>query len=231
MYYLLLFFLLVFIVFIVFGDASFIKKIINYNRLDRLHMLSFSSEDDSNIRISGSIETPHEASDIFEVSDMQKQKKNGNLNKARELGELLFTQIINNADEVDFGLDITENNEMHMQRRILLVFTVIYCVDLYIKNEIVSKAIQNSFYNILRAKQFELYTNLEGSGAFSFYYLCIRRNKNIEQEIGYDFAMLSGNEKDETMQELGTALFLHYSDVIKKTIKSIDFIDINTISI
>jgi hypothetical protein len=224
MYFLLLFFPLVFIVFIFFSEVPFIKKIINYNRLDRAFMLCFNSEDDSDIKISGSTEIQHEDYNILEVSDMQKQKENGNLNKARELGELLFTQIIKNDDEANFGLDIAESKDTQLQRRILLAFTVIFCADKYIKNQIVNKAIENSFFNIFRANQFELYTNLEASGAFSFYYLCVRRNEKIEQDIGHVFAMLCGKENDQIMQELGTALFLHYSDVIKKTIKSIKFL-------
>jgi hypothetical protein len=226
MYIFLLFIPLVFIIFIAFHEVPFIKETINYNRLDREYLLKFSSEDDSDMKIADLNRKNQADNTILEVSEMQKQKENGNLNKAKQLGELLFKQVINVYGEAIFGLDVKEDNDIQMQRRILLAFTVIYSVEVFIKNGIVNKAVENAFYNKLRANNFELYNNLRESGAFSFYYLCIRHNENIEEDIGRAFAMLAGSGKDKIMQELGTALFVHYYDVIKNSIDSINFLDI-----
>jgi hypothetical protein len=226
MYIFLLFIPLVFIIFIIFHDVPFIKKIINFNRLDRSFLLKFNTEDDSDMKIADTAEKTEQSQTndiILEVSEMQKQKENGNLEKAKVLGDLLYKQVANAYGEATFGLDTNEDSDTQMQRRVLLAFTVIYGIEANIKNEILNKAVENSFYNILRDKNFDLYNNLVELGAFSFYYLCVRRNENLEKEIGHTFAMLADNEDDKLTQELGTALFVHYSDVIKKSIDSIDF--------
>lgn len=183
-----------------------------------------NQEDDSDIKIAGEEKKAPVDDSLKEAEELRKQKENGNLERARRLGQLLSKDIIRLDGESSFGEDEEESCEVRMQRRLLLAFAACYGVDVFVENKMVGKVAVNSFYDTLKKSLPAFYDDLSGSGAFSFYYLSVRRGGNVEKNIGKTFAMLSGKEDDSVLSELGEALFIRFTDVIEKTIESVNFV-------
>lgn len=182
------------------------------------------SNDDSDMKIAGKNNQNKSRDDTLdEAAELIKQKENGNVEKARKLGELLSTEIIKIDGESAFGEDKAEDCDLRMQRRLLLAFTACSCVENCISNKIIQRVIVNSFYNCIKLENEQFYEDLKGSGAFSFYYLCVRRGGDVDKCIGKTFAMLCGRENDTVIAELGTALYYRFNDVIQKAITSAEF--------
>jgi hypothetical protein len=177
--------------------------------------------DDSDMKIAGATsagENPEAAG-----NELETLRQNGDLDNARALSDELAIKIIDEDGGSLFGLDSCETDELRIQRRLLLAFTVIFCVDKIIVSRILGQVVVNRFYSRLEEKLPEFYQDIRSTGSFSFYYLCIRRGGAIEDCIGRSFAMLSGYEGNSVMEELGKALFLHFTDIVERSIRSCNF--------
>lgn len=181
-------------------------------------------EDDSDIKIAGQEPAKSVDDSQDEASELEQQRQNGNLEKAHALGAALSEKIISQDGESGFSQDSSEDGNTRMQRRLLLAFAAFHTVETNIKSEVLQGVAVNTFYNTLKESLPEFYEDINESGSFSFYTLCVRRGGNIESCIGHTFAMLSGREGDAVMEELGTALYLRFVDVTLKTIKSFKFV-------
>ena len=214
--------LLLFLFFFVLQDQASVRKIINFTRLDSGFQLEFFEEDDSDVKIAGE---PHAPPDDVraEAEELGRQKQNGNLERANKLGSLLCGEISKQDGEASFGKDLHEDNGLFLQRRILLTFAACLTIESAISSKIVQKTAINSLYNSMKIKKPSFYHDLTGSSAFSFYFLCARRQTDTEQNIGKTFAMLAGHESEPVVEEFGRALFLRFSDTIRKIIDSLHF--------
>jgi hypothetical protein len=185
---------------------------------------SFFEEDDSDIKIAGEEHLNKTDDAITDANELEAQRQNGNLKKARELGTELTNRIKSEDGESDFGQDSCEDDLTRIQRRLLLVFAALDTVKANIKSPVLQGVVLNVFYNTLKSAQPEFYEDINESGSFSFYTLCVRRGGNVEEEVGRTFAMLTDNEGSTVMEELGKALFLRFVDVTEKAISSFNFI-------
>lgn len=182
-------------------------------------------EDDSDMKIAG--REPKEdtgAAVITEVNALKIQRENGNVDKANRLGAELCGKFIDKDGISAFGSDKAEPAVLTTQRRLLLAFAVDTTVENTVKNSILRDVIIKSFYDNLKMALPSFYEDLNKSGSFSFYTLCVRRGVDIEKYIGDTFAMLAGKEGDKLMAEFGKALYLEFIDVINKTVNSYNFI-------
>lgn len=182
-------------------------------------------EDDSDIKIAG--EEPSEDEDRAvetQVSELEIQRKNGNLEKARALGAALAQKLISHDGESSFGEDILEDAPLRKQRRLLLAFAVINTVETNINSQILQGVIINVLYDTLKTSLPEFYDDIGKSGSFSFYTLCVRRGGNVDTSIGQTFAMLADKSGDNVVEELGKALYMRFVDVTLNTIKSFNLI-------
>lgn len=180
-------------------------------------------EDDSDIKIAGK-ENPEKNSELSvekEVGELKTQRKNGNLDKARLLGKDIYKKIISQDGESSFGEDDTaEDTQLRKERRQLLVFTAIDTVESKMKSRVLAGIVTNEIYNELKTNVPEFYSDIKESGSFSFYTLCVRRGKDIQDTIGQTFAMLAGKSGDSVTAELGKALYIRFFDVTVNTIDS-----------
>lgn len=181
------------------------------------------TDSDEDIKIAGE-ENKNKISDdeeaLREAQELEKQKRNGNVARADSLGIKLAEEIIRMDGEAAFGEDNREDSDLRLQRRLLLAFTATHCLEKLLSNKIIQRVAVNSFYNSVKNENQRFYDDLKGSGAFSFYTLCVRKGVHVDKNIGRTFAMLCGRENDLVVTELGTALFYRYTDFIRNAVET-----------
>ena len=182
-------------------------------------MYKNNSEEDQDIKIAGdSFESA--ANDDSEgdqtARELQREKDNGNLNRARRLGAIM-------ADDVSAieGDSPSGDSVLMTQRRILLAFAVAVGLESFLSSSLLSETAQSVFYDTLGETAPSFYEDLQESNAFSFYYLCVRDSGQVETKVGKTFASLCGMTDNETYARMGEELYRrfigqvqHYTEVL-----------------
>nr|WP_317412504.1 hypothetical protein [uncultured Solibaculum sp.] len=183
--------------------------------------------DDNDIRIAGdhpSRETSEENVLDQTAQELEREKRNGNLERARQLGALVAGEMWASDSESLFGADASEGGQGLFERRLLYAFAASTGLERYTPNQLCARTALSSFYDILKKEAPDLYDQLENSFAFSFYYLDLRRGQKVPADIGKSFAMLCNREDDPVYAQLGEALYLRFLDVIKAQAGSLHFV-------
>lgn len=157
------------------------------------------------------------------MDDIQKQKQNGNFDKARQLGKALANEVDSNDGEFVFGLDQTESADIIAQRRLLLAFMVTWGLDECCRNSLISKVAQNTFLEEIQSGSPAIYRDINQQGAFSYYYLCVRDTAKPGADVGRTFAELCNRKGDCVYAKLGSALFEYFLTFVKKSVAVLDF--------
>ena len=189
------------------------------DRLVAVHYMA-DEDEDADIKIAGGSfkSEPGSASkqaDRELEEEIRRQKELGNIEKAYQLGALLAQEVAASDGEFVFGEDESEDMNLFIQRRLLLSFTVCHGLDLYTRSWLVATTALNQFYDTLKKENNFLYDDLSKSGEISFYYLCVRKGRNVSNAIGKTFARLCKKESSTVYQELGEALYLRFLDVVE----------------
>ncbi len=159
------------------------------------------------------------------VLDLVRQKDNGNLEKARQLGAILAAEVESDDGEFVFGdASAEENHDLVLQRRLLLAFVIDHGLNVFCPNSIITEIASSSFYETIQEDAPGIYEDIRENGAFSYYLLCVRNGDRIDEEIGATFADLIGHKGDHVYQELGTALYLRFMDVVGQKVKELGFV-------
>ncbi len=182
-------------------------------------------EDDSDMKIAGDdfepIGTPADSAPVDDTArQLEEQKANGNLSRARRLGAIL-------ADEISSveGDSRTTDSVLLTQRRILLAFAVEIGLEELLPNSLLTQTAQNIFYNSLQTTSPQFYDDLQASGAFSFYYLCVRDGRGPEDEqVGETFASLCGRKGDPAYCQMGRDLYRHFSGQVQYFVDTLEFV-------
>jgi len=176
--------------------------------------------DDGDIKIAGDdFSLPATDDDIEETSKLlQREKANGNLSRARRLGAIMAEDVaavegVNPADDIA-GMT---------QRRILLAFAIEIGLESFLPNPLLTQTAQSVFYETLRQTAPAFYDDLQESGAFSFYYLCVRDNKDVEKCVGETYASLCGKANDRRLADQGKALYIHFIGQMRSLAESMEF--------
>ncbi len=135
---------------------------------------------------------------------MDNYRSNGNIEKAAVLGKKLATltpEMIcpKDAQKLD-------TNELR-QLRALIVFTVQISLHKYLPHPMLSSQVINSMYTELSETAAGFFANISDGSSFTFYYLSVRKNKNVEENIGKNYAMLCDRDNDEFLSSLGERVF------------------------
>lgn len=177
--------------------------------------------DDSDMKIAGEKFGPPKVQDDteFTAEMIEKEKSNGNLSRARRLGAIM-------ADEVSAieGGQLTDDAAVLTQRRILLAFAVEVGLDEFLPNALLSQTAQSVFYETLSKTASAFYEDLQESGAFSFYYLCVREGRDVETNVGKTFASLCGKVNDIALTIQGKEMYLHFIDQVRYYTDSMGFL-------
>lgn len=176
-------------------------------------------QEDADIKIAdGSFEPVADADSVEgeeTARELQREKENGNLNRARRLGAIM-------ADGVSAieGDSPAGDGVLMTQRRILLAFAVEMGLKRYL-NDLLAETAQSVFYDTLRETAPAFFEDLQESNAFSFYYLCVREGGGVEKKVGDTFAALCGLGGNEACARTGEELYgrfieqvRHYSEVL-----------------
>lgn len=181
--------------------------------------------EDHDIKIAGTAPSKDmkSANSILNISEeYNRERENGNVAKAKELGRKIADLLNNSGSE--FAHDEEDvNAELKTQKQTLLTFAAVAGLELVCPSSATSYAAQNSFYSALEMQAPDIYRNALNGGAFSFYYLAFRRSGDIERRIGQTFAMLCSHDGDPVYQELGEAIYCWFASIVENEARKIDF--------
>ncbi|MCQ2481677.1 MAG: hypothetical protein MJ121_06125 [Clostridia bacterium] len=161
------------------------------------------------------------ASDLTSLAGiMDKHRANGNIAKASFLGERLAGLTPENMCPED--AEKLKNNEL-LQLRSLMVFASQISLHSYLPHTILSTQAVNAMYEKLEQTSPGFFANISDGSAFTFYYLTVRRNKDVNYEIGKNFAMLCDRDDNEYLVALGTRIFEETEAKVLSLIETFEF--------
>lgn len=157
-------------------------------------------------------------------ADYQKQKENGNVDKAKELGVLLANEFVSVCRKDELTLSQNDNESLMTQKILLLSFTVMAGLEEFCDNIAIANTARTSFFDKLYELDNDLFVRSSDTGAFSFYYLSFRRGTEVDRRVGQTFAMLCSHDGDPIYQELGEALYCWFFSIIQKKVEQAEFV-------
>lgn len=152
------------------------------------------------------------------------QRRSGNTAKAKKLGERLAK---NKQDFLaDFGCDLSglESDELY-QARVLMIFAFQISLHRYMPNSVLSSEAVNAMFNTLKETAEDFFYNISDGSSFTFYYLSVRKNREVNLNIGKNFAMLCERDDDEGYRELGTKIFTAMQAYVCDTVEEYGFVE------
>ncbi len=157
-------------------------------------------------------------------------RTNGNIDKARKLGEILATITPSGSGEgiiVDLKDHLAPRYfapDILYQIKVLLVFACETLLQIEIPVSVVSTTAITSMYESIRLNSQGFYDNISNGAAFTFYYLAIQKQGELSDNIGEAFAMLCSVKNKEGFIKAGKTVWNIAVDIIEKEIEKINFI-------
>lgn len=152
-------------------------------------------------------------------------RTNGNLDKARALGETLAT-ITPTGSGDGIIVDLKDHlapryfsPDILYQIKVLLVFACETILQIEIPVSVVSTTAITSMYDKIKVLSPGFYDNISNGAAFTFYYLAIQKGGDISQNIGDAFAMLCSVKNKEGFVNAGKTVWNLAVDIIEKEIE------------
>lgn len=148
---------------------------------------------------------------------MDTYRSNGNMDKAKALGE----KLADISPETICPKDAAKlnTNEVRLLRA-LMVFSAQISLHKYLPHQMLSSQAINAMYAKIAKNHPGLFENISDGSSYTFYYLSVRKNKNVEENIGKNYAMLCDRDDDEYYISLGTRVYtqtdLEVCDLIEK---------------
>lgn len=163
------------------------------------------------------------------VNDVRIHRSNGNIEKARRLGEALAT-----IAPTDDGENISVNLREHLapkffaqdilyQIKVLLVFAAETLIQLEVPGSILSTAAIAAMYEKMERLTPGFYKNISNGAAFTFYYLALQKGGEVDTNIGEAFAMLCDVKNKESFVAAGKTVWNIALDLIEKEIEKVGF--------
>ena len=158
------------------------------------------------------------------------QRTNGNIDKARKLGETLAT-ITPTGSGDGIIVDIKDHlapryfaPDILYQIKVLLVFACETLLQIEIPVSVVSTTAISSMYENIKLNSQGFYDNISNGAAFTFYYLAIQKDGELSDNIGEAFAMLCSVKNKEGFVKAGKTVWNLAVDIIEKEIEKTNFI-------
>ncbi len=151
---------------------------------------------------------------------MDSYRTNGNMEKAVALGKKLADL----SPEAICAKDASKlnTNEVRMLRA-LMVFSAQISLHKYLPHQMLSSQAINSMYDKIAKSHPGLFENISDGSSYTFYYLSVRKNKNVEENIGKNYAMLCDRDNDEYYEALGTRVFTLTDAAVCDMIEEFEF--------
>lgn len=164
---------------------------------------------------------------------MNAHRANGNLQKARELGNRLATitpSFDGDAVVVDLKDVLPQKflvQDILYQIKVLLVFAAESSLQIKVPSEQLATTAINSLYHSLESHSPGFFKNISDGAAFTFYYLALKKGGDITRNIGESFAMLCSVQKtNESFISAGETIWKLAIEVIEKEINKTQFVEI-----
>lgn len=153
------------------------------------------------------------------IKEMDSERSNGNLAKAKNLG-LNLANIFIDEKSINEGLQeligtLETNKEILFQIRILMVFGAEREIGRLLKKALLCSTAINALHDKIHDDNLTFYNEFSDGAEYSFYYLALKSSGDKVKSIGRSFAMLCGRENDFRYKELGEKLWI-------KTITEVD---------
>lgn len=173
---------------------------------------------DDDIKIFHPKKTDAAGADLAELALLvDTYRSNGNMEKAIALGEKLSAL----SPEAFCPNDAAKlkTNEVR-QLRALMVFASQIALHKYLPHTMLSSQAINSMYAKLSETAAGFFSNISDGSSFTFYYLTVRKNRDIIENIGKNYAMLCDKDDDKYLISLGGRVFssvdVYVCDLIEK---------------
>jgi hypothetical protein len=201
------------------------------NNTKKTKIFRADNEEDSDIKIFSSSKFKKKKeidTSLVEIDEeLAIQSYNGNISKAKDLGSILAQMTSKEKDIIDkliISDKIKKDENFLNQIDLLFVFTIIIGLDLFLQSHLIARTAMAKFYYDLQNDWPEIYSKLENSAAFSFYFLDIRRGLNdTDKKIGESFAMMCFQKNDKIYAEQGKLFYNIFLGKVKKIINEINF--------
>lgn len=184
--------------------------------------------EDNDIKIFTKKVNDEKIDEAFLIDEMNTQRNNGNIEKAKNLGGYL-SMIFVDEEALLLSLKplIGEANfpkQIMYQIRILMFFTAEYCINKSLPNMATKNTAINSLYDAIMAEAGEFYEEFSDGAEYSFYYLALKKAAGKDVKLGKTFAMLCGKENNEEFIDFGEKLFAGVSKEVCNIIDVFDFV-------
>lgn len=160
------------------------------------------------------------ATDQLVLDLIQREKDNGNIEKAHQLAERLAAEAGSNEEE--YLVDERLPEEIY-HRRMLMIFSIISSIEVFCPNGFIAGISKNRFYEIITEMPGVTYDAKDGNTIFSFYYLCLRDAEAPDRCIGLTFAKLCGHENNKIYCELGENLYRFFARLVSDCVTELQF--------
>lgn len=165
---------------------------------------------------------------VAAVNDVRLHRANGNIEKAKRLGEALAT--ITPTGEGDINVNLREHlspkfftQDILYQIKVLLVFASETLIQLEIPISLLSTAAVAAMYEKLERMSPGFYKNISNGAAYSFYYLALQKGGDLAKNIGEAFAMLCNVKNKDSFVAAGETIWNIAVDLIDKEIDKVTF--------
>ncbi len=164
-----------------------------------------------------------------DFDNVNRQRSNGNLEKARALGERL-SRLTPSMDSDGLQVNLQDmlpkkylSQDILYQIKVLLVFEAEALLELEIPVPVLATTAINSLHDALRESAPGFHKNISDGAAFTFYFLAMKKSGDISQNIGEAFAMLCNVKNKEGFVEAGRSVWNLAASVIQKEIRKAEF--------
>ncbi len=184
-------------------------------------------QDDSDIKIFGQSTEPPDENDLLETAAfLNRQRANGNITKAKTLGEDLAMFNPDKDSSIALtapaGNDALLNPVVRNQVRALVVFIAQTALHKRLNLQLLSSCAVNAMYDKIIETAPDFYTGISDGAAFTFYSLALK-DSNEAVGIGERFAMLAGMEGDAACTAYGSRVYEEASKTIDQIINKYQF--------
>lgn len=188
------------------------------------------TQNDCDIKIYGKSADDTDTSDLLEAAEyLNRQRRNGNISKAKTLGETLAALDPENEE----GLTLEDLSPhppavtpaIQTQIRSLIVFLAQTALHKRLGIQLLSSCAVNAMYDKLVEIAPAFYDDICDGAAFTFYSLSVKE-EDTRLDIGRHFAMLCGMEGKEEKDEyiaFGSDIYSNASQIIDDIIDAINF--------
>ena len=165
-----------------------------------------------------------------DFDNVNRQRANGNLEKAKQLGENL-SRLTPSMDGEGLQVNLQDilpkkylSQDILYQIKVLLVFEAEALLELSIPVPVLATTAINSLHDALRESAPGFHKNISDGAAFTFYFLAMKKSGDISQNIGEAFAMLCNVKNKEGFVEAGRSVWNLAANIIQGEIRKADFV-------